>query len=63
MMRDVHRLTIDSSGVYGRVIDFLDRYLPERTNVVEHYAGFEPIFDYFQVEQEIERALKLKGMA
>jgi ribonuclease G len=60
MMRDVHRLTIDSPAVYGRVIEFLDRYLPERKNVVENYAGFEPIFDYFQVEQEIERALKLK---
>jgi len=62
MVRDVfgspvERMVIDSEKEYTRCRDFLSAYYPHLVPKLHHYKGEEPVFDYYGVELEIERAL------
>jgi ribonuclease G len=56
----VERLVVDSQDEYTRVKEFLDNYLPQLSSKAELYDKEEPIFDAFDVEIEISRALGRK---
>ncbi|MBI5189087.1 MAG: Rne/Rng family ribonuclease, partial [Nitrospirae bacterium] len=58
--QDVEKLVIDSPAEYQRVREFIDTYLPQLAPRVEMYDREEPIFDAFDVEIEISRALGRK---
>src|SRR5262249_8355521 len=51
---------IDSKAEYERIRDFAATYLPTLHQRVELYDKDEPIFDYFEVETEISKALGRK---
>lgn len=57
---DVEKLVIDSASEYQRVKEFADAYLPQLSEKVELYDKDEPIFDAYDVEIEISRALGRK---
>ncbi len=57
---DVEKLVIDSATEYQRVKEFADAYLPQLSEKVELYDKDEPIFDAYDVEIEISRALGRK---
>ncbi|MHB8173974.1 MAG: Rne/Rng family ribonuclease [Nitrospirota bacterium] len=57
---DVERLVIDSTTEYQRVKEFADSYLTQLNDKVELYDKEEPIFDAYDVEIEISRALGRK---
>lgn len=58
--QDVERLVVDSQSEYMRVKEFLDNYLPQLSSRAELYDKEEPIFDAYDVEIEISRALGRK---
>ena len=53
---EVERLVIDDRAEYERVRAFVEQVAPELKDQVELYAGEEPIFDEFGIEQELIRA-------
>lgn len=57
---EIERIRIDSRETYRKVCGFVERYLPELVGRIEHYPGERPIFDLFNVEEEIQRALERK---
>ncbi|NLS43020.1 ribonuclease G [BEV proteobacterium] len=54
------RIRIDSRLTYDALLEFTTDYIPETTNKLEHYAGRKPIFDLYDVENEIQRSLDRK---
>ncbi|HXC61834.1 MAG TPA: Rne/Rng family ribonuclease [Nitrospiria bacterium] len=56
----VDRLIIDSKSEYERIRDFVTTYLPHLSQRVELYDQNEPIFDHFEIEMEISKALGRK---
>ncbi|MGY5452050.1 ribonuclease G [Agarivorans sp. MS3-6] len=52
------RIRVDSRETYEQLISFSAEFVPEFTEILEYYAGDRPIFDLFDVENEIQRALK-----
>ena len=56
----VNRLIIDSKLEYERIRDFVNTYLPSFSQRVELYDQDEPIFDHFEIEMEISKALGRK---
>jgi ribonuclease G len=58
---EVERIVIDSPTEYERLRNFLAVFLPERVDHIELYAGRDPIFDEYGIEDEIARALSRKG--
>lgn len=57
---DLERIRIDSKLTYDQLLEFTEEFVPELAKVMEYYPGERPIFDLFDVENEIQRALHRK---
>ncbi len=65
MLRDfvginLERIRVDSKLTFEQLLEFTNEFVPEVTPVLEYYPGERPIFDIFDVEAEIQRALHRK---
>ena len=60
LTHEVEKLVIDSYAGYQQVLSFLDTIMPSLKPFVQLYDGDEPVFDAFNLEGEISRALKRK---
>lgn len=56
----IERIRIDSRETYQRAISFANSLVPEIEAKLEYYPGERPIFDMFNVEEEMQRALGRK---
>lgn len=56
----VDRLVADSQEHRLRILEFMDTFMPSLKPSVELYDGDEPIFDYFGIELELNKALGRK---
>ncbi len=60
LTHEADSLIIDSRPVYESVLSFLNTFMPSLKDSVELYEGLEPIFDAYNLEGDISRALKRK---
>ncbi len=60
LTHDADKLVIDSRPVYNSVLAFLDTFMPSLKDSVELFEGREPIFDAYNLEGDISRALRRK---
>lgn len=60
LTREADKLVIDSREGYESVVSFIGTYMPSMKDSVELYTHGEPIFDAFNLEGDISRALKRK---
>ena len=60
LLHEAEKLIIDSRSGYESILKFLDEFMPSLKESVEFYEGLEPIFDSFNLEADISRALKKK---
>jgi ribonuclease G len=51
------RVVVDSRENFQKLAAFAERYMPQVRTRLEHYTGERPLFDLYNVETEIERAL------
>jgi ribonuclease G len=58
--QDVQRLVIDSKGDYEKCVEFCKKFLPHISNRIEYYSDPLPIFDFYGIEVELNRALDRK---
>ncbi|BFI64800.1 ribonuclease E/G [Yersinia pseudotuberculosis] len=54
------KIRVDSKLTYDLLVEFTREYIPEMTDKLELYAGKQPIFDLYDVENEIQRSLERK---
>ncbi|RJP76076.1 MAG: Rne/Rng family ribonuclease [Desulfobacteraceae bacterium] len=57
---EADKLIVDSPNTYRSVLSFLEEFMPGLKDSVELYTGKEPIFDAYNLEVDISRALKKK---
>lgn len=57
---DVDKLTVDNEAEYKRILQFLDSFAPNLKKRVKLYTGTRSVFEKFDVEKEIEKALHRK---
>jgi len=57
---DVDRLTVDEEDEYNRILRFLDTFAPNLRKRCRYYSGIRPIYEKFEVEPEIDKALRHK---
>lgn len=60
LLQEAEKLVIDSRKDYESVLAFLDTFNPSLKDSVELFDGNEPIFDAYNLEGDISRALKRK---
>jgi ribonuclease G len=58
----VHCVKIDSQRNFHRVKAFAQRFMPEAAERIRLYTGARPLFDLYNVEDELDRALERKVM-
>lgn len=56
----IERIRIDSRETYQKALSFANSLVPEIESKLEYYPGERPIFDMFNVEEEMQRALGRK---
>ncbi len=54
----VKKIRVDSKETYELVSNFARDLMPDALERIEHYPGGRPIFDLYDVEEEIQRALQ-----
>ena len=57
---DVERLRCDDPTIYGKIVQFVQTYMPRLRSRITLYEGAEPIFDEYGIEEQLERALDRK---
>ncbi|MEM6640860.1 MAG: ribonuclease G [Pseudomonadota bacterium] len=57
---DVERIRVDNAEAFERMRDFAQTFVPDLAPVIEHYERDRPIFDLYNVEEEIHKALGRK---
>ncbi|MEH0019645.1 MAG: Rne/Rng family ribonuclease [Desulfobacter sp.] len=60
LANEADKLIIDSKSEYDNVQNFLKKLMPDVKLSVELYQGREPVFDAYNIEGDIARALKKK---
>ncbi len=57
---ELDRIQVDSRRTFAELQAFAQEFMPEIADKIEHYSGPAPIFDLYDVENEIQRALGRK---
>jgi ribonuclease G len=57
---DVTKIIVDSKPNFKQVEKFVNRYLPSMKGKIQHYEDKKPLFEHFNIDLEIERALSNK---
>lgn len=60
LLHEAEKLVIDSRKGYESILEFLDTLMPSLKSSVELYEGLEPVFDAYNLEGDIFRAIKKK---
>ena len=55
---DISEVLIDSEKVFNSARQFLEQVMPERLNKVKQYSDAVPLFNRFQIENQIESAYR-----
>jgi ribonuclease E len=55
---DISEVLIDSKEVYDQAMDFVEQVMPNSVNKIKHYEDTVPLFNRFQVENQIESAYR-----
>ena len=48
---------VDSRETFQKMTQFASRYIPDLPTRIEHYPGERPLFDLYNIDDELERAL------
>ena len=57
---DLDKIRVDSRQTFEQLKLFTEEFVPEMVNKLDYYSGDSPIFDLYDVENEIQRALERK---
>ena len=57
---DTEVLMVDSRETWERLKKFAEKYIPDLPCRIEHYPGDRPLFDLYNIDDEIQRALGRK---
>lgn len=57
---DTDRILVDSRETYEKLVEFGEQYAQRAVCRLEHYQGIRPLFDMYNVESEIRKAMARK---
>jgi len=56
----IEKVKVDSRKTHQRLIEFATEFVPDIVPIIEHYTRERPLFDMYNIEEEIEKALDRK---
>lgn len=54
------KIYVDSREIYAKLKDFVDEFVPMMSTRLLHYPGERPLFDLYNVEEDIQKALQTR---
>ena len=54
------KIHVDSREIHAKLKDFVDEFVPNMRERLVHYPGERPIFDLYNVEEDIQKALQTR---
>jgi ribonuclease G len=57
---DVKKIVVDSKRTFKELIKFISQLDPQMQKICELYRGSEPVFEHYEIDTEISRALEKK---
>ncbi len=54
----IEKVRVDSRETYHKLVEFAEVFVPDIVSVIEHYSGERPLFDIYNIEDEIAKALE-----
>jgi ribonuclease G len=54
----IEKVRVDSRETYHKLVEFAEVFVPDIVPVIEHYSGERPLFDIYNIEDEIAKALE-----
>jgi ribonuclease G len=54
---DTNVVKVDSRETFQKMSNFAARYIPDLPTRIEHYPGDRPLFDLYNIDDELQRAL------
>ena len=60
LSKDINRLLIDENDTYTKALELVKTLAPSLKNRVQLYSGAAPLFEVFNVESRVEKALRRK---
>lgn len=54
------KISVDSREIHGKLQEFVEEFVPNIKERLIHYPGERPIFDLYNVEEDIQRALQTR---
>ena len=58
--KETERVRIDQHAHYEAALNFAKTFIPNIYTAIEYYQGERPIFDFYYIEDELQRALQRK---
>ena len=56
----VQKVLIDSRETFGKVEEFVQEFVPGVSGRIDHYPGERPLFDLYNIEDDLQKALQRK---
>ncbi|MCL4542452.1 MAG: Rne/Rng family ribonuclease [Deltaproteobacteria bacterium] len=58
--KTINKIVVDDKEEYEKIAEFLTIQSPEYVNIIEFYTDSLPVFEHFNIEKEISKALNKK---
>ncbi|MDB9861864.1 Rne/Rng family ribonuclease [Litorivicinus sp.] len=55
--QDTERVLVDTKEAFALLSEFAEKYMPDVAQVITYYTGAEPLFDFYGVNEELDKAL------
>lgn len=55
---ETEEILVDNAEVCQEIVDFFDMVLPQKKSIVHHYQGEKPIFNKYNLEEQIENIFR-----
>jgi ribonuclease G len=60
VIQNISKILVDSRETYGKIVDFVRDFVPNAEEKIEHYPGERPLFELYNVEDDLQKALSRK---
>lgn len=57
---ETHKIYVDSREIHTKLQDFIEKFVPTMQGRLNHYPGEKPLFELYNVEDDLQKALKTR---